>query len=171
MLIPTTNLIYICWYKLKASTVLTLNDFYCLNRRVHLKVIQILTTDTTNKGLNIEHLIKIISVTTLLLLYPVHAAKCNSALLKRKFVQLKWWMFWAYFQIQISTCFQLKEIFMYNLHGLAKTWCPSSEQTGLTLETSAKHHIPQATNIPYQPCWSNPYLAYSPTQKNSFFQN
>ena len=28
---------------------------------------------------------------------------------------------------------------------------------GLTLETSAKHHIPQATNIPYQPCWSNPY--------------
>ena len=44
-------------------------------------------------------------------------------------------------------------------------WCladvssvsPSSEQTttvcsdeGLTLETSAKHHIPQATNIPYQ---------------------
>ena len=42
---------------------------------------------------------------------------------------------------------------------------------GLTLETSAKHHIPQATNIPYQPCWSNPYLAYSPTQKNSFFQN
>ena len=49
-------------------------------------------------------------------------------------------------------------------------WCladvssvsPSSEQTeeglteqtdeGLTLETSAKHHIPQATNIPYQPC-------------------
>ena len=42
---------------------------------------------------------------------------------------------------------------------------------GLTLETSAKHHIPPATNIPYQPCWSNPYLAYSPTQKNSFFQN
>ena len=50
-------------------------------------------------------------------------------------------------------------------------WCladvssisPSSEQTtvhgllavcsgeGLTLETSANHHIPQATNIPYQP--------------------
>ena len=23
---------------------------------------------------------------------------------------------------------------------------------GLTLETSAIHHIPQATNIPYQPC-------------------
>ena len=23
---------------------------------------------------------------------------------------------------------------------------------GQTLETSAKHHIPQATNIPYQPC-------------------
>ena len=40
-------------------------------------------------------------------------------------------------------------------------WCladvssvsPLSEQTneGLMLETSAKHHIPQATNIPYQP--------------------
>ena len=31
---------------------------------------------------------------------------------------------------------------------------PSSEQTGegLTLETSAKHRIPKATNIPYQPC-------------------
>ena len=25
---------------------------------------------------------------------------------------------------------------------------------GLTLETSAKHHIPQATNIPYQTCSS-----------------
>ena len=35
---------------------------------------------------------------------------------------------------------------------------------GLALETSAKHHIPQATNIP-----SNPYSVYSPTQKNSFF--
>ena len=32
---------------------------------------------------------------------------------------------------------------------------------GLTLETSAKHHIPQATNIPYQPCWSNPYKMHS----------
>ena len=28
---------------------------------------------------------------------------------------------------------------------------PSSD-VGLTLETSVKHHIPQATNIPYQPC-------------------
>ena len=48
-------------------------------------------------------------------------------------------------------------------------WCladvssvsPSSEQTvcsdeGLTLETSAKHHIPQATNIPYQPLLIKP---------------
>ena len=47
-------------------------------------------------------------------------------------------------------------------------WCladvssvsPSSEQTaptdeGLTLETSAKHHIPQATNLPYQPLLIN----------------
>ena len=49
-------------------------------------------------------------------------------------------------------------------------WCfadvssvsPSSEQTedcsdeGLTLETSAKHHSPQATNIPYQPLLIKP---------------
>ena len=68
----------------------------------------------------------------------------------------------------------------YGMFVACGIWCladvssvsPSSEQTeGLTLETSAKHHIPQATNIPYQPCWSNPYLAYSPTQKNSLFQN
>ena len=26
-----------------------------------------------------------------------------------------------------------------------------NKDEGLTLETSAKHHIPQATNIPYQP--------------------
>ena len=55
------------------------------------------------------------------------------------------------------------------VHGV---WCladvssvsPSSEQTapsvcsdeGLTLETSAKHHIPQATNIPYQPLLIKP---------------
>ena len=47
---------------------------------------------------------------------------------------------------------------------------PSCSDEGLTLETSAKHHIPQATNIPYQPCWSNPYSAYSPTQKTVFFK-
>ena len=29
-------------------------------------------------------------------------------------------------------------------------WCFCSDE-GLTLETSAKHHIAQATNIPYQP--------------------
>ena len=53
----------------------------------------------------------------------------------------------------------------YGMFVACGIWCladvssvrPSSEQTGLTLETSAKHHIPQATNIPYQPCWSNPY--------------
>ena len=59
----------------------------------------------------------------------------------------------------------------YGMFVACGIWCladvssvsPSSEQTvcsdeGLTLETLAKHHIPQATNIPYQPCWSNPYL-------------
>ena len=33
-------------------------------------------------------------------------------------------------------------------------WCLADESAsdeGLTLETSAKHHIPQATKIPYQP--------------------
>ena len=73
----------------------------------------------------------------------------------------------------------------YGMFVACGIWCladvssvsPSSKQTqvcsdeGLTLETSAKHHIPQATNIPYQPSWSNPYSACSPTQKNSFFQN
>ena len=29
---------------------------------------------------------------------------------------------------------------------------PVCSDEGLMLETSAKHHIPQATNIPYQPC-------------------
>ena len=55
----------------------------------------------------------------------------------------------------------------YGMFVACGIWCladvssvsPSSEQKGsdegLTLETSAKHHIPQATNIPYQPCWSN----------------
>ena len=63
----------------------------------------------------------------------------------------------------------LKYAFNSRVRMLKKT-LPTSDE-GLTLETSAKHHIPQVTNIPYQPCWSNPYLAYSPTQKNSFFQN
>ena len=54
----------------------------------------------------------------------------------------------------------------YSIFVACGIWCladissvsPSSEQNspvcsdeGLTLETSAKHHIPQATNIPYQP--------------------
>ena len=30
--------------------------------------------------------------------------------------------------------------------------CSKVTDEGLTLETSAKHHIPQATNKPYQPC-------------------
>ena len=30
---------------------------------------------------------------------------------------------------------------------------------GLTLETSAKHHIPQATNIPYQPLLVKPIFS------------
>ena len=41
---------------------------------------------------------------------------------------------------------------------------------GLTLETSATHHIPQAKNMPYQPLvdQTHRYSAYSPTQKKQF---
>ena len=62
-------------------------------------------------------------------------------------------------------------------------WCladvlsvgPSSEQTadeGLTLETSAKHHIPQAKNIPYQPLLIKPiFSVLAHTEENSFILN
>ena len=47
------------------------------------------------------------------------------------------------------------------VHGI---WClddvsrvsPVCSDEGLLLETSAKHHIPQATNIPYQPLLIKP---------------
>ena len=47
----------------------------------------------------------------------------------------------------------------YGMFVACGIWCladvssvsPSSD-VGLTLETSVKHHIPEATNIPYQPC-------------------
>ena len=35
-------------------------------------------------------------------------------------------------------------------------WSRVCSDEGLTLETSTKHHIPQATNIPYQPLLINP---------------
>ena len=55
--------------------------------------------------------------------------------------------------------------------------CPSSEQTptavcsdeGLTLETSAKHHIPQATNIPYQPLFIKPIFSVLVHAEKQFF--
>ena len=50
----------------------------------------------------------------------------------------------------------------------------SSEQTvhsdeGLTLETSAKHHIPQATNIPYQPLLIKPIFSVLAHAEKQFF--
>ena len=74
-------------------------------------------------------------------------------------------------------------------------WCladvssvsPSSEQTlelfleqfcsdervcsneGPTLETSAKHHIPQATNIPYQPLLIKPIFSVLAHAEKQFF--
>ena len=42
---------------------------------------------------------------------------------------------------------------------------------GLMLETSAKHHIPQATNIPYQPLLIKPIFSVLAHAENSFFQN
>ena len=43
---------------------------------------------------------------------------------------------------------------------------------GLTLETSAKYHIPQATNIPYQPLLVKPiFSVLAHAKKQGFFQN
>ena len=63
-------------------------------------------------------------------------------------------------------------------------WCladvssvsPSSERLlcsdeGLTLETSPKRHIPQATNIPYQPLLIKPiFSVLAHAEKQSFFK-
>ena len=40
---------------------------------------------------------------------------------------------------------------------------------GLTLETSAKHHIPQATNIPYQPLLIKPIFSVLAHAEKQFF--
>ena len=46
----------------------------------------------------------------------------------------------------------------YGMFVACGIWCLADvSSVSPSLETSAKHHIPQATNIPYQPCWSNPY--------------
>ena len=42
---------------------------------------------------------------------------------------------------------------------------------GLTFETSAKHHIPQATNIPYQPLLIKPVFSVLAHAEKQFFQN
>ena len=70
----------------------------------------------------------------------------------------------------------------YGMFVACGIWCladvssvsPSSEQTvcsdeGLTLETSAKHHIPQATNIPYQPLMIKPIISVVTHAEKQFF--
>ena len=42
---------------------------------------------------------------------------------------------------------------------------------GLTLKTSAKHHIPQATNIPYQPLLTKLIFSVLAHAEKQFFQN
>ena len=45
-----------------------------------------------------------------------------------------------------------------------------SSDEGLTLETSAKHHIPQAKNIPYQPLLIKPiFSVLAHAEKNPVF--
>ena len=72
----------------------------------------------------------------------------------------------------------------YGIFVACGIWCladvssvsPSSEQTvcsdeGLTLETSAKHHILQATNIPYQPLLIKPiFSVLAHGRKTVFFK-
>ena len=41
----------------------------------------------------------------------------------------------------------------------------------LTLETSAKHHIPQVTKIPYQPLLIKPMFSVLAHAEKQFFQN
>ena len=43
-------------------------------------------------------------------------------------------------------------------------------EEGLTLETSAKHHIPQAKNIPYQPSYQTHIQRTRPHRKKVFFK-
>ena len=43
-------------------------------------------------------------------------------------------------------------------------------EKGLTLETSAKHPIPQTKNIPYQPLLIKPIFSILPHAKKVFFK-
>ena len=73
-------------------------------------------------------------------------------------------------QIQTAPGFERKFIYTF------KHWFPHNSSVcsdeGLTLETSAKHHIPQATNIPYQPLLIKPiFSVLTHAEKQFFFQN
>ena len=46
---------------------------------------------------------------------------------------------------------------------------PVCSDEGLTLETSSKHHIPQATNIPYQPLLIKPIFNVLVHGEKQFF--
>ena len=67
---------------------------------------------------------------------------------------------------QESRCIVLPAVHSHFLHS------PSvCSDEGLTLETSAKHHIPQATNIPYQPLLIKPiFSALAHAEKQFLFK-
>ena len=67
----------------------------------------------------------------------------------------------------------------YGMFVACGIWCladvssviPSCSDEGLTLETPAKHHIPQATNIPYQPLLIKPiFSVLAHAEKHVFFK-
>ena len=60
--------------------------------------------------------------------------------------------------------------FTWEISETLVTFLDICSDEGLTLETSAKHHIPQATNIPYQPRWSNPYLTFGTFGPGGFWR-
>ena len=84
------------------------------------------------------------------------------------------------FSLAVWQRMTVTNLYIYFICGI---WCvadvssvsPSSEQTaslsdeGLTLETSATHHIPQAKNIPYQPLLIKPTFSLLANTEKQFF--
>ena len=70
----------------------------------------------------------------------------------------------TYLSVCLSVCFCFclhvyPSVYLY-LSSLLRRSSDLCFDEGLTLETSAKHHIPQATNIPYQPLLIKPIYNY-----------
>ena len=53
---------------------------------------------------------------------------------------------------------------------LALRWSKACSDEGLMLETSAKHHTPQAKNIPYQPLLIKPIFSVLAHAEKVFFK-